>query len=145
MTDCLREFHVEANVGAPQVAYRETFTKPVDQEYKYAKQSGGRGQYGHCKVKFEPMDPNGEQEYDFENEVTGGNIPKEYIPAVGEGIEEAMKTGSLGGYPVVGIKATVYDGSYHEVDSSEMAFHIAGSMCFKEAMAKAHLFFLSRS
>ncbi|MDD6716903.1 MAG: elongation factor G [Firmicutes bacterium] len=133
----LREFHVEANVGAPQVAYRETFTKPVDQEYKYAKQSGGRGQYGHCKVKFEPMDPNGEQEYDFENEVTGGNIPKEYIPAVGEGIEEAMKTGSLGGYPVVGIKATVYDGSYHEVDSSEMAFHIAGSMCFKEAMAKA--------
>ncbi|MDD5939654.1 MAG: elongation factor G [Lachnospiraceae bacterium] len=133
----LREFHVEANVGAPQVAYKETFTKPVDQEYKYVKQSGGRGQYGHCKVKFEPMDPNGDQEYDFENEVTGGNIPKEYIPAIGEGIEEAMKAGSLGGYPVVGIKATVYDGSYHEVDSSEMAFHIAGSLCFKEAMTKA--------
>jgi elongation factor G len=133
----LREFHVEANVGAPQVAYKETFTKSVDQEYKYAKQSGGRGQYGHCKVKFDPMDPNGEQIYDFENAVTGGNIPKEYIQPVGDGIEEAMKAGSLGGYPVVGIKATVYDGSYHEVDSSEMAFHIAGSMCFKAAMEKA--------
>lgn len=133
----LREFKVEANVGAPQVAYKETFTKPVDQEYKYAKQSGGRGQYGHCKVKFEPMDANGEELYKFDNAVTGGNIPKEYIPAIGEGIEEAMKAGSLGGYPVVGIHATVYDGSYHEVDSSEMAFHIAGSMCFKEAMAKA--------
>ena len=133
----LREFKVEANVGAPQVAYKETFTKNVDQEYKYAKQSGGRGQYGHCKVKFEPMDANGEELYKFDNAVTGGNIPKEYIPAIGEGIEEAMKAGSLGGYPVVGIHATVYDGSYHEVDSSEMAFHIAGSMCFKEAMAKA--------
>ncbi|WP_278045074.1 elongation factor G [Lachnoclostridium sp. Marseille-P6806] len=133
----LREFKVEANVGAPQVAYKETFTAPVDQEYKYAKQSGGRGQYGHCKVRFEPMDANGEELFKFENAVTGGSIPKEYIPAVGEGIEEAMKAGSLGGYPVVGIKATVYDGSYHEVDSSEMAFHIAGSMCFKEAMSKA--------
>ena len=133
----LREFHVEANVGAPQVAYKETFTKPVDQEYKYVKQSGGRGQYGHCKVKFEPMDPNGEQTFDFENAVTGGNIPKEYIPSVGEGIEDAMKAGNLGGFPVVGIKATVYDGSYHEVDSSEMAFQVAGSMCFKEAMKKA--------
>ena len=133
----LREFHVEANVGAPQVAYKETFTKPVDQEYKYAKQSGGRGQYGHCKVKFEPMDPNGEEVYKFDNEVVGGNIPKEYIPAVGDGIEEAMKAGNLGGFPVVGVHATVYDGSYHEVDSSEMAFHIAGSMCFKEAMKKA--------
>ena len=133
----LREFKVEANVGAPQVAYKETFTKAVDQEYKYAKQSGGRGQYGHCKVRFEPMDANGEELYKFDTEVVGGNIPKEYIPAVGEGIEEAMKAGSLGGYPVVGIHAVVYDGSYHEVDSSEMAFHIAGSMCFKEAMAKA--------
>ena len=133
----LREFKVEANVGAPQVAYKETFTKAVDQEYKYAKQSGGRGQYGHCKVRFEPMDANGEELYKFDSEVVGGAIPKEYIPAVGEGIEEAMKAGSLGGYPVVGIHATVWDGSYHEVDSSEMAFHIAGSMCFKEAMAKA--------
>ena len=133
----LREFKVEANVGAPQVAYKETFTKPVDQEYKYAKQSGGRGQYGHCKVKFEPMDANGEETFKFESAVVGGAIPKEYIPAVGEGIEEAAKAGIIAGFPVVGVKATVYDGSYHEVDSSEMAFHIAGSMCFKEAMQKA--------
>ena len=133
----LREFKVEANVGAPQVAYKETFTKPVDVEYKYAKQSGGRGQYGHCKVKFEPTDVNGEQTFFFESTVVGGAIPKEYIPKVGEGIEEAMKSGTLGGFPVVGIKATVYDGSYHEVDSSEMAFHIAGSLAFKDAMAKA--------
>ena len=134
----LREFHVEANVGAPQVAYKETFTKPVDQEYKYAKQSGGRGQYGHCKVKFEPMDANAEELFKFESAVVGGAIPKEYIPAVGEGIEEASKAGILGGFPVLGVHATVYDGSYHEVDSSEMAFHIAGSMCFKEAMKKAN-------
>ena len=133
----LREFKVEANVGAPQVAYKETFTKPVDQEYKYAKQSGGRGQYGHCKVKFEPMDANGEETFKFESAVVGGAIPKEYIQAVGEGIEEAAKAGIIAGFPVVGVKATVYDGSYHEVDSSEMAFHIAGSMCFKEAMQKA--------
>ena len=133
----LREFKVEANVGAPQVAYKETFTKPVDQEYKYTKQSGGRGQYGHCKVKFEPMDANGEETFKFESAVVGGAIPKEYIPAVGEGIEEAAKAGIIAGFPVVGVKATVYDGSYHEVDSSEMAFHIAGSMCFKEAMQKA--------
>mgnify|MGYP000824057833 CR=1 FL=1 len=133
----LREFHVEANVGAPQVAYKETFTKPVDQEYKYAKQSGGRGQYGHCKVKFEPMDANGDELFKFDSAVVGGAIPKEYIPAVGEGIEEATKAGILAGFPVVGVHATVYDGSYHEVDSSEMAFHIAGSMAFKEAMAKA--------
>ena len=133
----LREFKVEANVGAPQVAYKETFTKPVDQEYKYAKQSGGRGQYGHCKVKFEPMDANGEELFKFESTVVGGAIPKEYIPAVGEGIEEATKAGILGGFPVVGVYANVYDGSYHEVDSSEMAFHIAGSMAFKEAMKKA--------
>ena len=133
----LREFRVEANVGAPQVAYKETFTKPVDVEYKYAKQSGGRGQYGHCKVKFEPMDPNGEETFKFESTVVGGAIPKEYIPAVGEGIEEAAQAGILGGFPVLGVHANVYDGSYHEVDSSEMAFHIAGSMAFKEAMAKA--------
>ncbi len=134
----LREFKVEANVGAPQVAYKETFTKPVDQEYKYAKQSGGRGQYGHCKVKFEPMDPNGEETYKFESSVVGGAIPKEYIPAIGEGIEEAAKAGILGGFPVLGVHANVYDGSYHEVDSSEMAFHIAGSMAFKEAMKKGN-------
>ena len=133
----LREFKVEANVGAPQVAYKETFTKPADVEYKYAKQSGGRGQYGHCKVKFEPMDPNGEETFKFESTVVGGAIPKEYIPAVGEGIEEAAQAGILGGFPVLGVHANVYDGSYHEVDSSEMAFHIAGSMAFKEAMAKA--------
>ena len=124
----LREFKVEANVGAPQVAYKETITKPVDVDSKYAKQSGGRGQYGHCKVKFQPMDANGEELYKFESTVVGGAIPKEYIPAVGEGIEEAMKAGILGGFPVVGVYANVYDGSYHEVDSSEMAFHIAGSL-----------------
>jgi len=132
----LREFKVEANVGAPQVAYKETFTKAVDVDSKYAKQSGGRGQYGHCKVKFEPMDPNGEETFKFESSVVGGAIPKEYIPAVGEGIEEAAKAGILGGFPVLGVHANVYDGSYHEVDSSEMAFHIAGSMAFKDAMRK---------
>ena len=132
----LREFKVEANVGAPQVAYKETFTKEVDVDSKYAKQSGGRGQYGHCKVKFTPMDPNGEETFKFESTVVGGAIPKEYIPAVGEGIEEAAKSGILGGFPVLGVAANVYDGSYHEVDSSEMAFHIAGSMAFKDAMKK---------
>ena len=133
----LREFKVEANVGAPQVAYKEAITKEVDVDSKYAKQSGGRGQYGHCKVKFAPMDPNGEETFKFESTVVGGAIPKEYIPAVGEGIEEATKAGILGGFPVVGVHANVYDGSYHEVDSSEMAFHIAGSLAFKEAMQKA--------
>jgi elongation factor G len=132
----LREFKVEANVGAPQVAYREALTKAVDVDSKYAKQSGGRGQYGHCKVRFEPMDANGEELFKFESEVVGGSIPKEYIPAVGEGIEEATQAGILAGFPVVGVHAVVYDGSYHEVDSSEMAFHIAGSMAFKDAMAK---------
>jgi len=132
----LREFKVEANVGAPQVAYKETFTKAVDIDSKYAKQSGGRGQYGHCKVKFEPMDPNGEETFKFVSSVVGGSIPKEYIPAIGEGIEEAAKAGILGGFPVLGVSANVYDGSYHEVDSSEMAFHIAGSMAFKDAMNK---------
>jgi len=148
----LREFKVEANVGAPQVAYKETFTKAVEVDSKYAKQSGGRGQYGHCKVKFEPMEANCVKfEFDpkanvlindpptllFETTVVGGAIPKEYIPAVGEGIQEACQAGILGGFPVLGIHANVYDGSYHEVDSSEMAFHIAGSMAFKEAMQKA--------
>ena len=133
----LREFKVEANVGAPQVAYKEGITKPVDIDSKYAKQSGGRGQYGHCKVKFEPMDVNGEKVFEFENTVVGGAIPKEYIPAVQAGIEEAMKCGVLGGYPVLGVKANCWDGSYHEVDSNEMAFKIAGSMAFKEAMQKA--------
>ncbi len=133
----LREFKVEANVGAPQVAYKESFTKAVDVDSKYAKQSGGRGQYGHCKVHFGPMDANAEETFKFESSVVGGAIPKEYIPAVGAGIEEASKTGVLAGFPVLGVKATVYDGSYHEVDSSEMAFKIAGSMAFKEAMQKA--------
>ena len=133
----LREFKVEANVGAPQVAYKETFTKAVDVDSKYAKQSGGRGQYGHCKVHFTPMDPNGEETSKFTSSVVGGAIPKEYIPAVGEGIEEATKAGILGGFPVLGVCADVFDGSHHEVDSSEMAFHIAGSMAFKDAMAKA--------
>ena len=133
----LREFKVEANVGAPQVAYKESFTKAVDIDSKYAKQSGGRGQYGHCKVRFEPMDVNGEETFKFDSEVVGGAIPKEYIPAVGVGIEEAAKAGILGGFPVVGVHATVYDGSYHEVDSSEMAFKVAGSLAFKDAMKKA--------
>ena len=132
----LREFNVEANVGAPQVAYKETISKPSDIDSKYARQSGGRGQYGHCKVRFEPLDPNGEENYTFVNSVVGGTIPKEYIPAVDEGIQDAMKAGILGGYPVIGVKADCYDGSYHEVDSSEMAFHIAGSMAFKDAMKK---------
>ncbi len=149
----LREFKVEANVGAPQVAYKEAFTKAVEVDSKYAKQSGGRGQYGHCKVKFEPMEANCVKfEFDpkanilindpptllFETTVVGGSIPKEYIPAVGEGIQEAAQAGILGGFPVLGVHANVYDGSYHEVDSSEMAFHIAGSMAFKEAMQKAN-------
>ena len=134
----MREFNVEANVGAPQVAYRETFTKAVDKEYKYAKQSGGRGQYGHCKVRFTPMEANAEETYKFVNAVTGGAIPKEYIPAIDEGIQEAAESGVVAGYPMVGFTAECYDGSYHEVDSSEMAFHIAGSLCFKEAMKEAN-------
>ncbi len=132
----LREFNVEANVGAPQVAYKETITKPADVDSKYVKQSGGKGQYGHCKVKFAPMDANGEELYKFENTVVGGAIPKEYIEPINEGIQEAMKAGPLGGFPVIGISANVWDGSYHEVDSSEMAFHIAGSLALKEAMSK---------
>ena len=132
----LREFNVEANVGAPQVAYKESISKSADVDSKYARQSGGHGQYGHCKVRFEPMDVNGEETYQFDNSVVGGAIPKEFIPAVDAGIQDAMKAGILGGYPVIGVHADCYDGSYHEVDSSELAFHIAGSMAFKEAMKK---------
>ncbi len=132
----LREYNVEANVGAPQVAYKETISKGSDIDSKYVRQSGGKGQYGHAKIRFSPLEPNGENTYEFINKTVGGSIPKEYIPAVDEGIQEAMKSGILGGYPVVGVQAEVYDGSYHEVDSSEMAFHIAGSMAFKQAMQK---------
>jgi len=133
----LREFKVEANVGNPQVAYRESFKKAVDVEGKYVKQSGGKGQYGHCKVKFEPIDANdSENSFIFENKIVGGTIPKEYIGPIEAGIKEAMQSGVIGGYPVLGVKATLYDGSFHDVDSSEIAFKIAGSMAFKEAMRK---------
>ena len=131
----LREFKVEANVGAPQVSYKETIRKAVDQETKYARQSGGKGQYGHVKIHVEPNEPG--KGYEFVNAVVGGAIPKEYIPAVDAGIQGAMEAGVLAGYPVVDVKVTLYDGSYHEVDSSEMAFKIAGSMAFKEACKKA--------
>ncbi|PHV71336.1 elongation factor G [Sporanaerobium hydrogeniformans] len=133
----MREFKVEANVGAPQVAYKETIAKAVDVESKYVKQSGGSGQYGHCKVRFTQLDPNSEHTYEFVSSVVGGSIPKEYIPAVDKGIQEAMNAGPLAGFKVLGVKADCYDGSYHEVDSSEMAFKIAGSMAFKDAMRKA--------
>ncbi|MBR0383482.1 MAG: elongation factor G [Eubacteriaceae bacterium] len=131
----LREFKVEANIGKPQVAYREAITKKVDAEGKFARQSGGRGQYGHCLITLEPLEPG--EGFVFENKVVGGAIPKEYIGPVQQGIEEAMANGVLAGYPVVDVKATVYDGSYHEVDSSEMAFKVAGSMAFKNGMRKA--------
>ena len=131
----LREFKVEANVGAPQVAYKETIRKAVDQETKYSRQTGGKGQYGHVKIHVEPNESG--KGYEFENKVVGGAIPKEYIPAVDAGIRGAMLSGTVAGYPVVDVKVTLYDGSYHEVDSSEMAFKIAGSMAFKEAMRKA--------
>ena len=130
----LREFKVEANVGAPQVAYRETIRKEANQETKYARQSGGKGQYGHVKIKIEPNEPG--KGYEFVNAIVGGAIPKEYIPAIDNGIQGAMKSGVLAGYPVVDVKVTLWDGSYHEVDSSEMAFSIAGSMAFKDAMKK---------
>jgi len=134
----LREFRVEANVGKPQVAYRETFRKAADVEGKYVRQSGGRGQYGHCKVLFEPMDANdSDKPFEFVDKIVGGAVPKEYIPAISNGIQEAMQSGVIGGYPVLGVRATLYDGSYHDVDSSEMAFKIAGSMAFKEAMRKS--------
>ena len=131
----LREFKVEANVGAPQVAYKETIRKAVDQDTKYARQSGGKGQYGHVKIHVEPNESG--KGYEFINKVVGGAIPKEYIPAIDAGIQGAMLSGTVAGYPVVDVKVTLYDGSYHEVDSSEMAFKIAGSMAFKEAMRKA--------
>jgi len=131
----LREFKVEANIGNPQVAYKETIRKAVEQDTKYARQSGGKGQYGHVKIKLEPNEPG--KGYEFINAVTGGAIPKEYIPAVDAGIQGAMQAGVLAGYNVVDVKVTLYDGSYHEVDSSEMAFKIAGSMAFKDAMRKA--------
>ena len=132
----LREFKVEANVGAPQVSYKETIRKSVEQETKYARQSGGKGQYGHVKIRVEPNEPG--KGYEFINAVVGGAIPKEYIPAVDAGIQGAMEAGVLAGYPVVDVKVTLFDGSYHEVDSSEMAFKIAGSMAFKEACRKAN-------
>jgi len=132
----MREFGVDANVGKPQVSYRETITKEAQIEGKYIRQSGGRGQYGHVVVKFEPNDYG--KGYEFEDKTKGGSIPKEYIKSVGKGIEEAMGTGEVAGYPVVDIKATLLDGSYHEVDSSEMAFRIAASKAFREAMKKTN-------
>ena len=130
----MREFKVEANVGKPQVAYKETIRKNADSDMKYARQSGGKGQYGHVKIRIEPNPGKG---YEFVNAVVGGTVPKEYIPAVDQGIQGAMLSGVLAGYNVVDVKVTLYDGSYHEVDSSEMAFKIAGSMAFKDAMRKA--------
>ena len=132
----LREFKVEANVGAPQVAYKETIRKAVEQDTKYARQSGGKGQYGHVKIRVEPNEPG--KGYEFINAVVGGAVPKEYIPAVDAGIQGAMQAGVMAGFPVVDVKVTLFDGSYHEVDSSEMAFKIAGSMAFKEACRKAN-------
>jgi len=131
-----REFKVEANVGAPQVAFRETVTKEVTMEEKYAKQSGGRGQYGHVLLRISPQEPG--KGYEFINSIVGGKIPREYIPAVDKGIQEAMGRGVLAGYPVVDIKAELYDGSYHDVDSSEMAFKIAGSICLQNAVRAAN-------
>ncbi len=131
----LREYKVEANVGAPQVAYKETIKKTVEQDTKYARQSGGKGQYGHVKIRVEPNESG--KGYEFVNAIVGGSIPKEYIPAVDAGIQGAMNAGIVAGFPVVDVKVTLYDGSYHEVDSSEMAFKIAGSMAFKEACRKA--------
>ena len=134
--EIIREYKVEANVGAPQVAYKETIRKAVDQDTKYARQSGGKGQYGHVKIHVEPNESG--KGYEFINNIVGGAIPKEYIPAVDAGIQGAMQAGVLAGYPVVDVKVTLYDGSFHEVDSSEMAFKIAGSMAFKEACRKAN-------
>jgi elongation factor G len=130
-----REFKVEANVGKPQVAYRETITKKVQVEGKFVKQSGGRGKYGHVQIELEPNEPgNG---YEFENAVVGGNVPKEYIPSVSNGIQEAMRNGVIAGYPVVDVKVKLYDGSYHDVDSDEMSFKVAGSMAFRDGARKA--------
>jgi len=133
-----REFNVEANIGKPQVAYRETIRASVEQEGRFVRQSGGRGQYGHVVVRLEPYtDEDGEAGYLFEDQIVGGVVPKEYIPAVDKGIQEQMQNGVLAGYPLIGVKATLIDGSYHEVDSSEMAFKIAGSMALKEGALKA--------
>jgi len=132
----LREFKVEATVGAPQVAYRETITVPVDVEYKYSKQSGGRGQYGHVKIRVNPLEPG--EGYKFENKTVGGSVPKEYIGPVDQGIQGAMQSGIVAGYPVVDVAVELYDGSYHEVDSSEMGFKMAASMAFKDAMKKGN-------
>ena len=132
-----REFSVECNVGKPQVAYRECITDSVEVEGKFVRQSGGRGQYGHVWLKLEPMDIEGEETYEFVNEIVGGVVPKEYIPAVDKGIQEQMKNGVLAGYPVLGVKATLYDGSFHDVDSNEMAFKIAGSMAFRNGALEA--------
>ena len=136
MDRLFREFKIEANVGAPQVSYKETITGEADVDHKYARQSGGKGQYGHVKIRIMPNESG--KGYEFINKIVGGSIPKEYIPAVDAGIKGAMQTGILAGYQVVDVKVELYDGSYHEVDSSEMAFKIAGSMAFKEAMRKAN-------
>jgi elongation factor G len=130
-----REFNVEANVGAPQVAYRETIKNTVEQEGKFVRQSGGKGQYGHVYLKIEPQESGAG--YEFVNEIVGGVVPREYIPAVDKGVQDSMQSGVIAGYPVVDVKVTLYDGSYHDVDSSETAFKIAGSMGFKEGIAKA--------
>ena len=132
-----REFNVEANVGAPQVAYRETIRQTVEQEGKFVRQTGGRGKFGHVWIRLEPLDPAGEVEYEFAEEVVGGVVPKEYFSAVDKGIQERMKNGVLAGYPVVGVKATLYDGSYHDVDSDELSFKMAGSIAFKKGFMNA--------
>jgi elongation factor G len=132
----MREYKVEANVGKPQVAYRETIRKNSDAEGKYIRQTGGSGNYGHCKIKMEPNEPG--KGYEFVNEVTGGSIPREYIKPIDQGIREAMEGGVIAGFPMVDVKVILYDGSYHDVDSNEMAFKIAGSMAFKEAARKAN-------
>lgn len=137
----LREFKVEANVGKPQVSYKETIRKAVKAEGKFIRQSGGKGQYGHCVIEVEPLEPG--KGYEFVDKIVGGVIPKEYIPAVDSGIRDAMNSGVVAGYQVLDVKVTLVDGSYHEVDSSEMAFKIAGSMAFKEAMRKADPVLLS--
>jgi len=131
----MREFKVEANIGKPQVAYRETIRKSIEHESKFVRQTGGRGQYGHVYLRIEPQEPG--SGFEFVNEIVGGVIPREYIPAVGKGVAEQMENGVVAGFPVVDVKVTLFDGSFHDVDSNEMAFKIAGSMCFKEGAVKA--------